>query len=160
MDSLESLFSLRGHVGLVTGASSGLGVECAHALAIGGAAVAVVARRADRIEALAAELQADVKQRSVHLLLLDLGRNDVGRVAKTGSLHVPIRMAVERYSHVMHIVSNVTGRLRPGMTPIAALRATFPAGTLSGAPKIRAMEIIDELEPVKRGIYGGAVGFL
>ena len=93
-------------------------------------------------------------------MLIDLGRNDVGRVAEMGSVTVTEQMAVERYSHVMHIVSNVTGRLRQGMSPIAALRATFPAGTLSGAPKIRAMEIIDELEPVKRGIYGGAVGYL
>jgi anthranilate synthase component 1 len=109
---------------------------------------------------LEAELLADPKERAEHLMLIDLGRNDVGRVAEVGSVAVTEQMAVERYSHVMHIVSNVTGRLRPGMSPIAALRATFPAGTLSGAPKIRAMEIIDELEPVKRGIYGGAVGYL
>jgi anthranilate synthase component 1 len=110
--------------------------------------------------ALEADLLADPKERAEHLMLIDLGRNDVGRVAEVGSVAVTEQMAVERYSHVMHIVSNVTGRLRPGMSPIAALRATFPAGTLSGAPKIRAMEIIDELEPVKRGIYGGAVGYL
>jgi anthranilate synthase component 1 len=110
--------------------------------------------------ALEAELLADPKECAEHLMLIDLGRNDVGRVAEVGSVAVTEQMAVERYSHVMHIVSNVTGRLRSGMSPIAALRATFPAGTLSGAPKIRAMEIIDELEPVKRGIYGGAVGYL
>jgi anthranilate synthase component 1 len=110
--------------------------------------------------ALEADLLADPKECAEHLMLIDLGRNDVGRVAEVGSVTVTEQMAVERYSHVMHIVSNVTGRLCQGMSPIAALRATFPAGTLSGAPKIRAMEIIDELEPVKRGIYGGAVGYL
>jgi anthranilate synthase component 1 len=110
--------------------------------------------------ALETELLADPKERAEHLMLIDLGRNDVGRVAEVGGVTVTEQMAVERYSHVMHIVSNVTGRLRSGMSPIAALRATFPAGTLSGAPKIRAMEIIDELEPVKRGVYGGAVGYL
>jgi len=110
--------------------------------------------------ALEDDLLADPKERAEHLMLIDLGRNDVGRVAEVGSVAVTEQMAIERYSHVMHIVSNVTGRLRPGLSAIAALRATFPAGTLSGAPKIRAMEIIDELEPVKRGIYGGAVGYL
>jgi anthranilate synthase component I len=110
--------------------------------------------------ALEAELLADPKERAEHLMLIDLGRNDVGRVAEVGGVAVTEQMVVERYSHVMHIVSNVTGRLRAGMSSIAALRATFPAGTLSGAPKIRAMEIIDELEPVKRGIYGGAVGYI
>ena len=110
--------------------------------------------------ALEKDLLADPKELAEHLMLIDLGRNDVGRVAEVGSVAVTEQMAVERYSHVMHIVTNVTGRLRPEMSPIAALRATFPAGTLSGAPKIRAMEIIDELEPVKRGIYGGAVGYL
>jgi len=110
--------------------------------------------------ALEVDLLADPKERAEHLMLIDLGRNDVGRVAEVGSVAVTEQMVVERYSHVMHIVSNVTGRLRPGLSAIAALRATFPAGTLSGAPKIRAMEIIDELEPVKRGIYGGAVGYL
>ena len=93
-------------------------------------------------------------------MLIDLGRNDVGRVARIGSVGVTERMIVERYSHVMHIVSNVTGQLREGLTAIDVLRATLPAGTLSGAPKIRAMEIIDELEPSRRGIYGGAVGYL
>jgi anthranilate synthase component 1 len=89
-----------------------------------------------------------------------LGRNDVGRICQTGSVEVTDQMVVERYSHVMHIVSNVTGKLKPGLTAMDALRATFPAGTVSGAPKIRALEIIDEVEPVKRGIYSGAVGYL
>jgi anthranilate synthase component 1 len=93
-------------------------------------------------------------------MLIDLGRNDAGRVAKVGSVRVTERMVVERYSHVMHIVSNVVGELADGLTAIDVLRATFPAGTVSGAPKIRAMEIIDEVEPVKRGIYSGAVGYL
>jgi anthranilate synthase component 1 len=92
--------------------------------------------------------------------LIDLGRNDTGRVARVGSVRVTDQMIVERYSHVMHIVSNVVGELADGMSAIDVLRATFPAGTVSGAPKIRAMEIIDELEPVKRGIYSGAVGYL
>jgi anthranilate synthase component 1 len=111
-------------------------------------------------KALEAELLADPKEVAEHLMLIDLARNDIGRVSQTGSVRVTEQMAVERYSHVMHIVSNVTGRIRPELTPIDALRAAFPAGTLSGAPKIRAMEIIDEVEPVKRGIYGGAVGYL
>ncbi|CDH47469.1 anthranilate synthase component I [Candidatus Contendibacter odensensis] len=111
-------------------------------------------------QALEAELLADPKELAEHLMLIDLGRNDVGRVSEIGSVRLTEKMVVERYSHVMHIVSNVTGRLRPGLTAIDALRATFPAGTVSGAPKIRAMEIIDELEPVKRGIYAGAVGYL
>jgi len=110
--------------------------------------------------ALEAELLADPKERAEHLMLIDLGRNDVGRVAVTGSVRVTETMSVERYSHVMHIVSNVVGRLAPGLGPVDALRAAFPAGTLTGAPKIRAMEIIDELEPVKRGVYAGAVGYL
>ena len=93
-------------------------------------------------------------------MLIDLGRNDVGRVAATGSVKVTERMVIERYSHVMHIVSNVEGRSRPGSTPIDVLRASFPAGTVTGAPKVRAMQIIDELEPVKRGVYSGAVGYL
>ena len=111
-------------------------------------------------QALEAELLADPKERAEHLMLIDLGRNDVGRISETGSVKVTEEMVVERYSHVMHIVSNVTGRLSPGLTAMDALRATFPAGTVSGAPKIRALEIIDELEPVKRGIYSGAVGYL
>jgi anthranilate synthase component 1 len=93
-------------------------------------------------------------------MLLDLGRNDVGRVATTGSVQVSDQMVIERYSHVMHIVSNVEGVLKPGLSSIDVLRATFPAGTVSGAPKVRAMEIIDELEPTKRGIYSGAVGYI
>lgn len=111
-------------------------------------------------QALATELLADPKELAEHLMLIDLGRNDVGRVSETGSVLLTEKMAIERYSHVMHIVSNVTGRLRAGLSAIDALRATFPAGTVSGAPKIRAMEIIDELEPVKRGVYAGAVGYL
>ncbi len=110
--------------------------------------------------ALEAELLADPKELAEHLMLIDLGRNDTGRVAKIGSVKLTDKMIVERYSHVMHIVSNVTGALRDGMSAIDVLRATFPAGTVSGAPKIRAMEIIDELEPVKRGVYSGAVGYL
>jgi anthranilate synthase component 1 len=110
--------------------------------------------------ALEQELLADPKELAEHLMLIDLGRNDCGRVAKTGSVQVTDRMIVERYSHVMHIVSNVIGELKPDMSALDVLRATFPAGTVSGAPKIRAMEIIDELEPVKRGIYSGAVGYL
>ena len=110
--------------------------------------------------AMEAELLADPKEIAEHLMLIDLGRNDVGRIADIGSVELTDRMVVERYSHVMHIVSNVTGRLRAGRSAIDVLRATLPAGTLSGAPKIRAMEIIDELESVKRGVYGGAVGYL
>ena len=106
------------------------------------------------------ELLADPKELSEHVMLIDLGRNDVGRVARTGSVKVTDRMVIERYSHVMHIVSNITGELRPGLDAIDVLRATFPAGTVSGAPKVRAMEIIDELEPVRRGIYSGAVGYI
>ena len=110
--------------------------------------------------ALEAELQADPKERAEHLMLIDLARNDIGRIAKTGSVKVTDAFAIERYSHVMHIVSNVEGLLKDGMSNLDVFRATFPAGTLTGAPKIRAMEIIDELEPVKRGIYGGACGYL
>ncbi len=110
--------------------------------------------------ALAAELLADPKERAEHLMLIDLARNDIGRIAKIGSVHVTEQMVVERYSHVMHLVSHVEGALKPDLTNFDVLRATFPAGTLSGTPKVRAMEIIDELEPVKRGIYGGAVGYL
>ncbi len=110
--------------------------------------------------ALEQELLADPKELAEHLMLIDLGRNDAGRVAEIGSVKLTDKMIVERYSHVMHIVSNVTGQLKDGMTAIDVLRATFPAGTVSGAPKIRAMEIIDEMEPVKRGVYSGAVGYL
>ena len=115
-------------------------------------------READ--DALAVELLADPKEIAEHVMLLDLGRNDVGRVAQTGSVRVTDRMLIERYSHVMHIVSNVEGTLKPGLTSIDVLRATFPAGTVSGAPKVRAMEIIDELEPTRRGVYSGAVGYV
>jgi anthranilate synthase component 1 len=110
--------------------------------------------------ALSVELLADPKERAEHVQLMDLGRNDVGRVAVTGSVKVTDNMMIERYSHVMHIVSNVEGKLKPGMDAIDVIKATFPAGTVSGAPKVRAMEIIDELEPSKRGIYAGAVGYL
>jgi len=106
------------------------------------------------------ELLDDPKELAEHLMLIDLGRNDAGRVSRIGSVRLTEKMIVERYSHVMHIVSNVEGQLRPDMTAFDVLRATFPAGTVSGAPKIRAMEIIDELEPVKRGIYSGAVGYI
>jgi anthranilate synthase component 1 len=110
--------------------------------------------------ALAAELLADEKECAEHTQLLDLGRNDVGRVAQTGSVKLTDRMVIERYSHVMHIVSNVEGALKPNLSALDVLKATFPAGTVSGAPKVRAMEIIDELEPVKRGVYAGSVGYL
>ena len=111
-------------------------------------------------KALEAELLADPKERAEHVMLIDLARNDVGRIAKTGSVKVTEAFAIERYSHVMHMVSNVEGLLKDGMSNLDVLKASFPAGTLSGAPKIRAMEIIDELEPVQRGIYGGACGYL
>ncbi len=111
-------------------------------------------------KALEVELLADPKELAEHLMLIDLGRNDVGRVAEIGSVELNEKMLIERYSHVMHIVSNVKGKLKQDMSAVDALRATFPAGTVSGAPKIRAMEIIDELEPVKRGVYSGAVGYL
>ncbi|MBU1190429.1 MAG: anthranilate synthase component I [Gammaproteobacteria bacterium] len=110
--------------------------------------------------ALERDLLSDPKELAEHLMLIDLGRNDVGRIAKTGTVELTEKMLIERYSHVMHIVSNVTGVLKDGMSAMDVLRATFPAGTVSGAPKIRAMEIIDELEPVKRGVYAGAVGYL
>ena len=106
------------------------------------------------------ELLADPKERAEHVMLIDLARNDIGRIAQIGSVKVTEAFAVERYSHVMHIVSNVEGLLRPGLTSMDVLRASFPAGTLTGAPKVHAMELIDRLEPVKRGIYGGAVGYL
>jgi anthranilate synthase component 1 len=105
------------------------------------------------------ELLADPKERAEHVMLVDLGRNDVGRVSEIGCVEVTELMVVERYSHVMHIVSNVRGRLREDCDAFDAFRATFPQGTVSGAPKIRAMEIIDELEPVRRGVYAGAVGY-
>lgn len=119
-------------------------------------------RGATEAEDLAHEesLLADPKELAEHLMLIDLGRNDAGRVAETGTVKLTEKMKVERYSHVMHIVSNVTGKLKAGLGAMDVLRATFPAGTVSGAPKIRAMEIINELEPLKRGVYSGAVGYL
>jgi len=109
---------------------------------------------------LAEELLADPKERAEHVMLVDLGRNDVGRVCRYRSVNVSDVMTVERYSHVMHITSNVTGRLAPGQTAFDALQACLPAGTVSGAPKVRAMQIIDELEPHRRGPYAGAVGYV
>ncbi len=114
----------------------------------------------DADAALAAELAADEKERAEHVMLVDLGRNDVGRIAAYGSVAVTDYMTVERYSHVLHLVSQVTGRLRDGLDALDAFRATFPAGTMTGAPKVRAMEIIDELEPERRGAYAGAVGYI
>lgn len=115
---------------------------------------------AEEDQALANELLADPKERAEHLMLLDLGRNDVGRVSRVGTVRVTEQMIIERYSHVMHIVSNVEGQLDPRYDAISALIAGFPAGTVSGAPKVRAMEIIDELEPERRGIYGGCIGYI
>jgi anthranilate synthase component 1 len=106
------------------------------------------------------ELVTDPKERAEHLMLIDLGRNDLGRIAKIGTVKVTETMAVERYSHVMHMVSNVEGMVDPGLTAMELLRATFPAGTVTGTPKVRSMQIIDELEPSKRGIYAGAVGYI
>lgn len=120
-------------------------------------------KRGDNAEhdlALEKELLADPKELAEHLMLIDLGRNDVGRVSEISTINVSDQMTIERYSHVMHIVSNIVASLKPGQTAMDVFRATFPAGTVSGAPKIRAMEIIDELEPVKRGIYAGAIGYL
>lgn len=114
----------------------------------------------ERDAELATELLNDPKEIAEHVMLIDLARNDVGRIAQTGSVVVTEQMAIEKYSHVQHIVSSVEGKLKPGMTHYDVLRATFPAGTLSGAPKVRAMELIDELEIVRRGLYGGAVGYL
>jgi len=125
--------------------------------------IAGTRQRGETVEddlALERELLSDPKEIAEHLMLIDLGRNDVGRVAKTGEVSVTDQMVVERYSHVMHIVSNVTGKVKDGITAMDVLRAVHPAGTLSGAPKIRAMEIIDEYESTKRGVYGGAVGYL
>jgi len=115
---------------------------------------------AEQDNALEKELLADPKELAEHLMLIDLGRNDAGRVSKIGSVELTDKMIIERYSHVMHIVSNVTGELQEGKDAFDVLAATFPAGTVSGAPKIRAMEIIDEFEPVKRGVYSGAVGYI
>jgi len=115
---------------------------------------------AEEDKTLAAELLADPKERAEHIMLVDLARNDVGRAAELGSVKIADLMTVERYSHVMHISSTVTGTLLPGKTAFDAMRAALPAGTLSGAPKVRAMEIIDELEPHRRGPYGGAIGYV
>ncbi len=117
-------------------------------------------RTKEEDQAIAEELLADPKERAEHVMLVDLGRNDVGRISKPGTVEVTERMVIERYSHVMHIVSNVVGELSEGRDAWDVLRATFPAGTLSGAPKVRAMQIIEELEPERRGIYGGAVGYV
>jgi anthranilate synthase component I len=106
------------------------------------------------------DLVADAKERAEHVMLVDLARNDLGRVCEVGTVRVGEMMQVERYSHVMHLVSSVTGQLREGLGPVDVLRAVFPAGTVSGAPKVRAMEIIDELEPTRRGPYAGAVGYV
>ena len=111
-------------------------------------------------EQLGQDLLADPKEIAEHVMLIDLARNDVGRIAQTGTVKVTDKMVIEKYSHVQHIVSNVEGLLKPGLSNLDVLKATFPAGTLSGAPKVRAMEIIEELEPVKRGVYGGACGYL
>ena len=117
-------------------------------------------RTAEEDETLMAELSADEKERAEHVMLVDLGRNDVGRIAKYGSVEVTELMVIERYSHVFHLVSQVEGELRDGLTAMDALRATFPAGTMTGAPKVRAMEIIDELEPQRRAAYAGAIGYI
>jgi anthranilate synthase component I len=114
----------------------------------------------ERDKAVEQELLADPKERAEHVMLIDLARNDIGRIAKTGTVKVTEAFAIERYSHVMHIVSNVEGILNDGMSSIDVLKATFPAGTLTGAPKVHAMELIDQLEPSKRGLYGGACGYL
>lgn len=114
----------------------------------------------EKDQALAEELLADPKEIAEHVMLIDLARNDLGRIAEIGSVKVTEQMVVEKYSHVQHIVSNVEGRLKQGLSNLDVLKATFPAGTLTGAPKVRAMEVIDELEPCKRGIYGGACGYL
>jgi anthranilate synthase component 1 len=111
-------------------------------------------------QALEAELLADPKERAEHVMLIDLGRNDIGRISETGTVEVTDSFAIERYSHVMHIVSQVQGTARPNLSYMDVLKATFPAGTLSGAPKIRALEIIQELEPYKRNIYAGAIGWI
>ena len=114
----------------------------------------------DDDKAMELDMVNDPKEIAEHLMLIDLGRNDVGRIAEPGSVEVTEKFGIERYSHVMHMVSNVTAKIKKGLTAMDVFKATFPAGTVSGAPKVRAMEIIDEFEPVKRGIYGGAVGYL
>ncbi len=153
-------------------------LRCDDTLVVGASPEVMVRKEGDRVELrpiagtrprgktpqedrrLGEELLADPKERAEHVMLVDLGRNDLGRVCRTGTVKVTELMTVERYSHVMHIVSNVCGELNGGMDAFDLVRATFPAGTLSGAPKVRAMEIIDELEPVRREIYGGAVGYV
>ena len=117
-------------------------------------------RDAEHDKRMEEDLLSDPKEVAEHIMLIDLGRNDAGRVSQTGTVKLTKNMSIERYSHVMHIVSNVVGKIKPKMSAMDVLRATFPAGTVSGAPKIRAMEIIDELEPVKRGVYSGAIGYL
>jgi anthranilate synthase component 1 len=109
---------------------------------------------------LSGELLADEKERAEHVMLVDLGRNDIGRIAEYGSVEVTELMKIEKYSHVLHIVSQVEGRVRKGVSALDVFRATFPAGTMTGAPKVRAMQIIDELEPTRRGPYAGAVGYI
>jgi anthranilate synthase component 1 len=156
------LFYLRFAERILAGASPELLVRCEGGAVtvrpIAGTRPRGVNREEDaRLEA---SLRADAKERAEHVMLVDLGRNDVGRVALPGSVRVDQREAIERYSHVMHLVSEISGRLRPELDSLEALGSTFPAGTLTGAPKVRAMEIIDELEPVSRGPYGGAVGYI
>jgi anthranilate synthase component I len=154
------------------GASSPLGGSAAHAVASVGATFStkVTIRplagtrprgaTPELDKAAEAELVSDPKERAEHVMLIDLARNDIGRIAQIGSVKVTDAFCIERYSHVMHIVSNVEGTLNEGMTSMDVLKATFPAGTLTGAPKVHAMELIDQLEPTKRGIYGGACGYL
>ena len=150
----------------VVGASPEILVRCENRDGRRIAAIRPIAgtRRRDadpvRDAALAEELRNDPKERAEHLMLIDLARNDIGRIARVGTVRVTEQFALERYSQVQHLVSHVEGELAPGLTNIDVLRAAFPAGTLTGAPKVRAMQIIDELEPVGRGIYGGAVGYL
>ncbi len=156
------LFYLR-HDGIaISGASPELMTRARHGIADSRPIAGTRPRGAspEEDQALEAELLADPKERAEHVMLVDLARNDLGRVCEFGSVEVEELMVIERYSHVMHIVSGVTGRLRPGVGPIDLLRATFPHGTVSGAPKVRAMEIIDELEPTARGPYAGAVGYI
>ena len=156
------MFFLRGPGVAVAGSSPELMVRVRDGIAFSRPIAGTRPRGAtpEEDEHLEAELLADPKERAEHVMLVDLARNDLGRVCEYGSVAVDDLMVVERYSHVMHIVSGVSGRLRPGLGPVDVLRATFPHGTVSGAPKVRAMEIIDELEPVARGPYAGAVGYL
>ena len=156
------LFYLETREAAVFGASPEMLVRC-RGRRIETRPIAGTARRGDSPEEdseLARSLLADPKERAEHVMLVDLSRNDLGRVSAIGSVRVPRYASVEKYSHVQHIVSEVHGELSPGRDATDALAACFPAGTLTGAPKIRAMELIDELEPVRRGVYGGAVGYL